>query len=161
MATTASSSENAKIIEKIPLFQGLSLRQVQGILQAGQVAKCSRGEVLCRDGDKSTEIFILLSGGLAVKNGNVELAAIKPVEIVGEMGAITGQPRCATVVVAEGSALIIISKIKFDVLLKNDVEMAAKIYKNMLNSLSQKLRDNNIQLVNIQSSDREMVASTI
>ena len=158
---TASSSENTRIIEKIPFFQGLSPRQVQAVLHAGQVAKHAKGEVLCRKGDKSTEIFILLSGELSIRNGDVELARVKPVEIVGEMGAVTGQPRCATVEVAEHAALIVIGKIKFDVLLKNDVEMAAKVYKTMLDSLSQKLRENNIQLVNLRSASRGMVASAV
>ena len=102
--------------------------------------------VLCKEGDKSTDMFILLAGELAIKKGNVELARVQPVEIVGEMGLITGQPRSAMVETAKNTTLLLISKMKFDVALKKDADAAAKIYKNMLNSVCNKLRQANARL---------------
>ena len=157
-----SISQHRKIVEKIPFVRGLSGSQIQKVLHAGQIVHFEVSRKLCQDGDKSTEMFILLTGELAVKDGKLELARVKPVEIVGEMGLITGQPRCATIEVVQEATLISIRKMHFDVLLKNDVDMASRIYKNMLDSLSNKLRVNNERIKKDQSvSDREITASVV
>ena len=119
---------------------------MQQVLKAGSLETMQAGQVLCRDGEKSTAIYILLAGELVVKDGDTELARIEPVDIVGEMGVVTNQPRCATIEAAGNVTMIAVNKMHFDVLLKNDVDMAARIYRNMLSSLSQKLRSNNTRL---------------
>ena len=137
---------NPKIVEKIPLFQKLSFNQIQQVLHLGQMKTYKEGNLLCKDRDKSNAMFILLAGELAVKDGDIELARVKPVEIVGEMGLISGEPRCATIQVAKECTVIYIGKMQFDVLLRTDVDMASKIYKNVVDSLCQKLRENNTYL---------------
>ena len=47
---------------------------------------------------------------------------------------------------AKNTTLLLISKMKFDVALKKDADAAAKIYKNMLNSVCNKLRQANARL---------------
>jgi len=139
-----------KIVQKIPFFRGLSPSHVRGILQVGQITTHTQGQILCKEGEKSRSLFILMAGELAVKTEDRELARIKSVEIVGEMGVITGQPRCATIQAAKDATLMVIRKIDLDRLLKNDLELASKVYKNILDSLCQKLRDNNINIINLQ-----------
>ncbi|OGG54602.1 MAG: hypothetical protein A3F84_17680 [Candidatus Handelsmanbacteria bacterium RIFCSPLOWO2_12_FULL_64_10] len=136
-----------KMTQKIPLLQGLSAHQVRQLLQAGQVTRFRKGQLLCRAGDKSTAMFILVSGELAVKNGDVELSRIRPVDVVGEMGVITGMPRSATIEVAEDATLIAIRKMVFDLLIKKDIDLAGKVYKNVFESLCRKLEENKDQLV--------------
>ena len=157
-----AASDNAKIVEKIPFFHGLSPNQVRQILNAGQMSAYKQGHILAKDGDKSTEMYILLTGSLAIKSSEVELARVRAVDIVGEMGVVTNEPRCATIEVAEGASVMLISKIQFDAILRKDVDMAAKIYRNMVNSLCQKLRENNAQLAQSRSeAEREMAASAV
>ena len=162
MAAKGTPSANPKIVEKIPFFRRLSLHQVRQVLHAGQMMDCDEGQLLCKNEDKSTGMYILLAGELLVKDGDTELARIKPVDIVGEMGLITNEPRCATIEVAESATLLSIGKIQLDVLLKNDIDMALKVYKNMLDSLSQKLRDNNVRLAqSLSEANRQIAASVI
>ena len=72
-----------------------------------------------------------------------EIARIKPADIVGEMGVVGNQPRSATVKVTQDATVIFVSKVQFDVLLKNDVDMAARVFRHMLGSLFEKLRTTN------------------
>ena len=156
------SSDNLKIIEKIPLFQGLSLNQVRQLLDAGQMTNYQKDSVLCKEGDKSTDMFILLAGELAIKKKNTELARVTPVEIVGEMGLVTSQPRSALVEVTKYATLILINKMKFDVILKKDADAAAKIYRNMLSSVCNKLREANARLAQKGGTeDRGIAASMV
>jgi CRP-like cAMP-binding protein len=151
---------NLKIAEKIPFFRGLSPHQVQQVLHAGQMISHEPGKRLCKNGENSREMFILLAGELVIKSETTDLAEIKPVEIVGEMGVVTNQPRSATIEVSQEATFLSITKIQFDILMKNDIDMAVKIYRNLLESLCQKLRDNNVRLsANTVESAREIAAS--
>ncbi|MDP6039908.1 MAG: cyclic nucleotide-binding domain-containing protein [Candidatus Latescibacteria bacterium] len=161
MAKQVDLTRHLKIVEKIPFVNGLSMHQVQQVLKAGSLETMSTGQMLCRDGEKSMALYILLAGELAVKDGDTELARIEPVDIVGEMGVVTNQPRCATIEVLRDVTMISVNKMKFDVLLKNDVDMAARIYRNMLNSLSQKLRTNNTRLKDKEPGDSHLVAASV
>ena len=76
-------------------------------------------------------------------------------DIVGEMGVVTNHPRCATIEVLTDATVIMVGKMQFDALLKQDVDMAARVYKNMLDSLSQKLRSNNERLAEGSSDDKD------
>ncbi len=161
MAAKGTPSANPKIVEKIPFFRKLSLNQVKQVLHAGQMTTYDEGQMVCKDGDKSTAMYILLAGELAIKDGDTELARIRPVDIVGEMGLITNEPRCATIEAVKSATLLTIGKIHLEVLLKNDIDMALKVYKNMLDSLSQKLRDNNTRLTQGQSAASRQIAASV
>ena len=162
MPVPEKAKSNLKIAEKIPFLRRLSPNQISKVLHAGQMNTYEAGRLLCKEGNKSTEMFILLSGELAIRDGDTELARVTPVEIVGEMGLVTNQPRSATIAVVQAATCLSINKIQFDVLLKNDIDMAVKIYKNMLDSLSQKLRNNNVRLSdNMAASEKEIAASVI
>ena len=155
-------SEQIKIVEKIPFFRGLSLSQARQVIQAGQMAAYEKGYILFRGGDNSNALYILLAGELTVRDVDVEVARIRPVEIVGEMGLVTNQPRCATIEVTQNATVMMIGKLRFDLFMKNDVEMAARIYKNILDTLSQRLKANNDRWRKTQSRNgTQMKASVV
>ena len=123
-------SANLKLTEKIPIFRGLSANQVQQVLNAGKMETLEPGKLVCKEGDNSNSMFILLAGEMVAKIKGVALAHLKPVEILGKMGVITNEPRSATLKVTEKSTLLSISKIRFDALMKQDIHMNFLIYKN-------------------------------
>ena len=117
---------------------------------------------MCRDGDKSTALNILLVGRLVVRTGEVDLSHVDPVEIIGEMGVITGMPRSATVEAEINVRLFVISKVDFNALLDANEGLAVKIYKITINSLCHKLRHNNANLVRAQlQASYEIAASSL
>ena len=157
-----NSHKELKIIEKIPLFQGLSPNQVRQLLNSGQMLNYQKGKILCKEGDKSTDMLILLAGELVVRRKNKELTSVTPVETVGEMGLITGLPRSAQIEVTKDATLILINKMKFDVLLKRDATVAAKIYRNMLITLCGRLQEANDRLdQSSKDEDKKIVRSMI
>ena len=132
-------NKHIKIVEKIPLVKTLSSYQLQQVLRCGNLGSEPFGYTLFRQGDKSIGFYILLSGELVVLDGNTEIGHIKPVDIVGEMGMISNQPRSATIKVTKEATLINVPKMQFDALLKGDVDLAARVFRNMLDSLIGKL----------------------
>lgn len=73
-----------------------------------------------------------------------EIALIREIDIVGEMGVLTEQPRSATVIAYEPTKALRISSADLSRLIEEDRDMGAKIYRNVTHILSDRLRDNNI-----------------
>ena len=99
--------------------------------------------MLTYDHDYSIALYILMAGELAVRDDDVELDRVQPVDIVGEMGLVTGQPRCASVEIIKDSTVMVIGKLRFDAVMKDDRYLMARVYQNMLTSLCSKLRVSN------------------
>ena len=74
------------------------------------------------------------------------MATILPVTTVGEMGVLTGQPRSATVEAIKESRVLALLKPRFDALLLEDKELSARIYRNVIHILAEKLVNDNIRL---------------
>jgi CRP/FNR family transcriptional regulator, cyclic AMP receptor protein len=78
-------------------------------------------EVICREGDPSTDIYLVKSGKLlacAVQGTKViALARINPGEFVGELSFFDGKPRASHVVTLEPSEVIMIPKAELSSLL--------------------------------------------
>ena len=134
------TSDIHNLVKKIPLFQGLLPSQIRELLSEGEVQDFSQGSsILCKEGEESCFLFILLRGKLAVPKGGETLAHLSPVEIVGEMGVITDSPRCATLQAEEDATVMSIAKNRFNYAIGLDAELAATIYKNVLTSSFAKL----------------------
>ena len=139
--------ELVEVLSKIPLFTGLSLPQVRRILNVCARRTHEPEERLCIGGNPSDEMYIVISGELAiVTEEGVRVATIHPVTTVGEMGVITGQPRSATVEVIKQSVVLVIQKRHFDALMRAEESTKAKIYKNVIEILSEKLVSDNMRL---------------
>ena len=140
-----------QVLRKIPIFKGLSPSQVKRILSLCSHKQFEPGEFVCRNDTPSDEMYILLSGEVAiVTSGGMRVASILPVTTVGEMGVITGQPRSATVEVTRPSAIFIIQKSQFDVVLREDEDIRGKVHRAIIDILSSKLSNDNIRLRDYQ-----------
>ncbi len=71
----------------------------------------------------------------------------RAVDVVGEMGVITGMLRSATLEVDSFARLIVIVKTEFEMLVEANDHMAAKIYRRLVDVLCRRLRESNVQLV--------------
>ncbi len=133
------TSDIIKFVKKIPLFQGLQPSQVRELIVEGEVQAFSQDDVLCREGDENRFLFILLRGKLVVERKGTTIAHTEAVDIVGEMGITTDSPRCATLI-AEGDVVTVtIAKNRFNYAIGLDAELAATIYRNVLQSSFAKL----------------------
>lgn len=67
------------------------------------------GEKIISEGDVGSTVYVLLSGELSVWRGETELARLTgPGDVIGELAALTGSPRAATVIAASQSELLAI-----------------------------------------------------
>jgi CRP/FNR family cyclic AMP-dependent transcriptional regulator len=154
--------ESLSFAEKIPAFHGLSPSQIRQLLQKTSVQEIPSGRVLCSQGETSDSLYILLSGEVSVQMDHVELTRMHSVDMIGEMGVLTDRPRCATVQTTEPSRLLVISRESLQVSFELDDEVRSLMYRNVLDSVAEKLRESNLHLVENLSGDHgKIVVSTI
>ncbi len=144
------AKERVKILvqtlKKIPLFQGLSASQIQQVLGVCQPRKFDAGQTVCATGTPADEMYILLSGSLGVVTEDGSLvASLSPVTTVGEMGMVTRQVRRATVETLDTSNVLVIRRPAFEATLGSDPALGARIYRNMVDILADKIVQDNVR----------------
>lgn len=150
-------------LRRIALFQNMSPQQAMTLLKVCEQRSYTRNETLCRFGEASDEMFILLSGYLSVRTQEgKQIARIDPIAAVGEMGIFTGEIRSATVVAREPVTLLVLRKPLIDPLLRRNPDVELIISRNLIRLLSQRIRDANREMAHLSSllTDQETGATS-
>ncbi|HEX4720055.1 MAG TPA: FAD-dependent oxidoreductase [Thermoleophilaceae bacterium] len=87
-------------------FPRLTDEQIGALLEHGERRPVKAGDVLFREGDESAELFVILSGQLAIVEGHGGpgervIGVHGPGRILGELNLLTGQASLTTAVVTE------------------------------------------------------------
>lgn len=160
MLTADQISHRLKIAAKIPFMEGLSAGQIDQVLKSGKIDSLDAGQVLCNGGDRSNALWVLLAGKVSVVGDGFELAEIEAVEILGEMGVITGLSRSATMITKQDVVVLEIPKLRLELVMREDIDLERKLYRNMLRSLCEKLRSTSSRLAEGATAvDKEIMAS--
>jgi CRP-like cAMP-binding protein len=120
------------------------------------------GDVICREGEMGSEMFIIQSGKVRIskKSKDLEktLVILEGGDFFGEMAVIDKQVRSATATAVEETKLIALNEEVFEQQMQNNARIVKKILKNM----SARIRDANKQIENLLIRDaNSRVASTL
>jgi len=141
-----------KYFQRIPVFSTLTIYQAKLILSLCSKIVLEEGNILCKQGENSDSMFILLQGKLAVKIKNsVTIATIYPVSSIGEMGVFTNESRTATVEAMEKSILFCLKKSDLNKLIEKDHQFAIKIMKKVIDVLSERITEDNVKIREFQN----------
>ena len=98
------------LLEKLFLFKSLSNDMKDRFLEESVVVIADPDEVIISQGDRQGSVYILIEGEVEVStlrdDEQVFLKVLKPHAIIGEISAMTQQPRTATVTAASHCSLI-------------------------------------------------------
>ena len=134
-------------IKKIPLFRGLSPSTIQKILSQCSARTFEPGDVVCANDTPGDEMYILLSGRLAVEADDaVPVASIDPIQTVSEMSLFTRQERTATVRAEAASNVLVVNRLPLESVLKNDADGQVRILRNTIEMLSRKIVEDNVRM---------------
>jgi NTE family protein len=124
---TADESEagrraTADALAKVPLFEGMPEPVVASLAEKAERIAIPAGTEIIRQGDTSTDLFVVRTGRLAayrLGRGGVpeKQAEIFAGETVGEMAHLTGEPRSASVIALRDSELYRLRQRDLDALL--------------------------------------------
>ncbi len=107
------------------------------------------GELLFREGDSGSELYILLSGSVVIlKDGRI-LRELGPGGHFGEMAIVDRSPRSATATVQEPCRLMILSQEGIYSIIRNEPRIGIKMLWGLSEVLSARLRENSDLLTRV------------
>jgi CRP-like cAMP-binding protein len=120
-------------------------------LRRGKERELEEGEVFCRQGAPSVQLFILVSGSVRIlrKDNQAkdrELTTISAPCIIGEMGLIDGSVRSATCVANEDCLALSIDQLAFDQLMNEDSSSASAFRHQLIAVMMADLSRTNAQI---------------
>ena len=144
------ADQNASL-QNIPLFQALSLEEINILDDYLSNPNISAGEVVFSEGDSGDYVCFVLEGSLAVIKKNMAgqkktVAHIHAGRSIGEGALIDSMARSATVQGETACTLRVMHRDSFEQLLAKQPAIAAKILKYIVRSLSLSLRRTSNQL---------------
>jgi CRP-like cAMP-binding protein len=129
----AAAAQRVKAVNGLPLLNALSPEQRQEIAASSKDILLAPGQVLFRQGADGDSFYVVRQGSVDVllENGNGsephKVANLGPQAFFGEMSALTGQPRSATIRAATALAAIEISKDDLNAIFQADPSVMEKI----------------------------------
>ena len=123
-----SAQETTQILAKVPLFQGLTTRQIQGLAQTAVQRKFAAGEQIIAQGQGGVGLYVILSGKAEAihtrtDGEQVTVNTFGPTDFFGELAMLSDEPRTASVVATEDAECLVLTRWEFLGKLKADPEM--------------------------------------
>ncbi len=147
------------------MFKDVSAEKLQEVFNAGNTFNVSSGYILIEEGQHPRHMYFLISGEVEVivpdpeNDSDKQLTTLGEGECVGEYGFIDGRPASATVRVVETSQVFAITVQLFKKLLDEDADFERLVYRNLLNTLVDRLRTSNVIIDFLQYQQQEISKS--
>jgi CRP/FNR family transcriptional regulator, cyclic AMP receptor protein len=119
----------------VPLFEGLSKKQLRRISSLMTRIDRPAGQVLTTEGQQGYEFFIVLDGEVEVRQGDRVIATRRPGDYVGEIALLDRRPRTATVVATTPVSVEVLSRSEFVSLLAEVPELSEQVMATMAQRL--------------------------
>lgn len=126
------------MLAEVPLFAGVSARHVRKIAALGSAVSFNAKTRIVSAGDPGDAFYVLLLGRAEVQRGRGRpKIEIGPGAYFGEMALLDGAPRSATVVAKSETICLLLSRKKFEKVLKDEPAVAYAL----LRTLAARLRE--------------------
>jgi len=117
------------MLAALEVFAGLSAKQLKQVRETGKLEHISPGVEIVAEGSKGRRLFLVLEGDADVTIGGRRVNTIGPGACFGEISALDGRPRAATVTATSHMRLLSIADFNLKALLRADPEFAISMLK--------------------------------
>ena len=131
-----SLDEREEALGRIPLFERCSAHELRHIAARTQGRDYSAGAVLCREGERGDEFFIIAEGSAEARLGGVPLRTLRSGDFFGEIGLIDEGARSATVIATTKLRCFVIPSREFRDVLSQNPAIAIRV----LDAVTHRLR---------------------
>ena len=141
-------------IKELIIFHGLTEAEIHLLKEKLTEHEFEKNEIICAEGDMGRELFIIISGKVAIlkkdSHENIHnICELNAKDSFGEMTLIDVQRRSATVKAVQPTHAVSLSNRSLFEIYKEDLPLYAKIILNIAREFSRRLRDVDKQLVEI------------
>ena len=135
-------SELLNKMKKIPSLRSLENEGIQALLRLSEIREFRAGEIIIEEGSYDEWIYYLISGKVKIVKNNKTLLTLQNTgDIFGEMGAIDGSERSASVYAVYDTSCIAIDISDLDqYAVKNKFAIRYIIYREFAEVLAHRLR---------------------
>jgi CRP/FNR family transcriptional regulator len=124
-------------LARVPLFQGLKKRQIEGLAGSMVPRHYAAGDTIVTQGKEGIGLFVLVSGKVEVVRSGADGSTTKlnvfgPTDFFGELALLDGGPHTAAVVAVEETECLVLAHWEFMGKLKLDAEMVAVIMQEVV-----------------------------
>jgi CRP/FNR family transcriptional regulator, cyclic AMP receptor protein len=127
MPGRGQSATKVDLIARVPLFAGLSKRELGQVASIADEIDLPAEKVLIREGERGREFFVLLEGEAEVVRKGKKLATRRAGEFFGEIALVSNLPRVATVKTLKPVRALVIRDVDFRALLQRTPAIAVKV----------------------------------
>ena len=146
MTTISAKNQEQQLIQRllqVPLFHKMSGRHVQLLLKLCQSKQVAADDSLWLEGDAPQGLYILLRGEVEIFVSGELVDSIKPIQTLGEVALLGGQPHYEEAVCATQCILMVIPAPVLLHVLQRNSEICQRICRNAVGKLSQQLQKSN------------------
>jgi CRP/FNR family transcriptional regulator len=144
----ASADETAKLLERTPMFAGLSAAELEELAKVAVPRTYEAGQVIFREGDEGDTCFVVRGGAVKITREHggrtIALAELRAGDMFGELSMFGGEVRSATAQALEPTAAVALLAGDIRRLLASNPEIALK----MLETMANRVRATNQRLAN-------------
>jgi CRP/FNR family transcriptional regulator, cyclic AMP receptor protein len=123
--------EDVEVLRGVPIFASVDPAKLKLLAFASQRLVFDEGQVLCKEGDRGEQAFVIMKGGadVFVRAGecDIRIASVGRNDFVGDMAILCDTPRSATVKATSRCETLAIGKAQLMGLLKSFPEMSIAI----------------------------------
>ena len=132
MATSkATIKQLTTVLEAVPLFEGLTQKQLRKVADLADVARFMAGATLVKQGVVGDSFYVVLTGQAKVIANDRTVNRLLPGDHFGEISLLDGGPRSASVAAETEMTLVIITQKDFLAMLSKDPEITVCLLEGM------------------------------
>jgi CRP/FNR family transcriptional regulator, cyclic AMP receptor protein len=120
-----------ELLADVPLFAGLSKRELGDIATVTDELDVPAGKLLMREGDRGREFLVLESGTVDVTRDGQSIRQLGPGDWVGEIALIADMPRTATVTTTSEARVLVLTDRAFAKLIRDVPSIAYKVLRSV------------------------------
>ncbi len=124
-----------RALKQSPLFEGLSRKQLAHLARLTDDLDVPAGTVLCRQGARGQEFFVIIDGEATVTRGAKAVATVGSGDFFGEIALLEHVRRTATVTAATPLRFFVVSDRAFRSLLETDPSIERKVLRALARRL--------------------------
>ena len=131
-------SQNVKVeaLKRVPLFEGLSKKELTELARVTDDLKVEPGTVLCREGRIGHEFFVIVDGEAEVTKGGKLVATRGGGDFVGEIALLNTKKRTATVTATAPLRCFVLTQSAFEHVLEENPPVQMKVMRALAERLA-------------------------
>jgi len=133
--TRIKQPEKVRALLEIPLFSGLSKKELDSLARLTTEISVNDGQTLVKQGQLGKEAMIIMSGTAVVRRNGRKIDEMGPGDFFGEMSLIDDMPRNADVIASSDMTLLLMDSKEFSTIFDQYPKVAVKILKVVVERL--------------------------